>query len=169
MGKKYKLCLEKLFFLVLVRLEFELKLEPLLLYSPFLLHLLLLLLLLLLRFVKFFKLRLVLETWNFVHTLRGLRQAFFVKRLFWFDLNLWRIKKDDDDYEKLKESKQRVSGECASFSAVHSISAWWIWWKIEKEQAAQVWQGAILLLLFTLFQHVDYDNYYKLCGAKCVD
>ena len=83
---------------------------------------------------------------------------------------LWRIKKDDDDYEKLKESKQRVSGECASFSAVHSISAWLIWWKIEKEQAAQVWQGAILLVLFNLFQHVDYDNYYKfICGAKCVD
>ena len=29
----------------------------------------------------------------------------------------------DDDYEKLKQSKQRVSGECASFSVVQSISA----------------------------------------------
>ena len=62
----------------LVRLEFE----PLLLYSPFLL-------LLLLRFVKFFWLRLVLETWNLVHTLRGFIQAIFVKRVFWSDLNLY--------------------------------------------------------------------------------
>ena len=65
----------------LVRLEFEIKLEPLLLTCPFLL--------LLLRFVKFFWLRLVLETWNLVHTLRGSILSFFAKRIFWFDLHLY--------------------------------------------------------------------------------
>ena len=70
---------------LLVWLEFEIKLEPLLLSCPFLL----LLLLLLLRFVKFFWLRLVLETWNLVHTLRGSILSFFAKRIFWFDLNFY--------------------------------------------------------------------------------
>ena len=67
----------------LVQLEFEIKLEPLLLSCPFLL------LLLLLRFVKFFWLRLDLETWNLVHTLRGSILSFFAKRIFWFDLHLY--------------------------------------------------------------------------------
>ena len=30
-----------------------------------------------------------LETWNFAHTLRGSILAFFGKRFFWFDLNLY--------------------------------------------------------------------------------
>ena len=71
----------------LVRLEFEIKLEPLLLTCPFLL--LLLLLPLLLWFVKFYWLGLVLETWNLVHTLRGSILSFFAKRIFWFDLHLY--------------------------------------------------------------------------------
>ena len=71
----------------LVRLEFEIKLEPLLLTSLFLL--LLLLLPLLLWFVKFYWLGLVLETWNLVHTLRGSILSFFAKRIFWFDLNFY--------------------------------------------------------------------------------
>ena len=66
---------------LLVRLEFENKLEPLLLSCP--------LLLLLLRFVKFFWLRLVIETWNLVHTSRGSLLSFFAKRIFWFDLHLY--------------------------------------------------------------------------------
>ena len=31
----------------------------------------------------------MLETWNLVRTLRGSILAFFVKRIFWFDLNLY--------------------------------------------------------------------------------
>ena len=37
----------------------------------------------------FFWLRLVLETWNLVHTLRGSILSFFAKRIFWFDLHLY--------------------------------------------------------------------------------
>ena len=78
-----KLCDNRFFNIfekLLVRLEFENKLEPLLLSCPFLL--------LLLRFVKFFWPRLVIETWNLVHTLRGFILSFFEKRIFWFDLQL---------------------------------------------------------------------------------
>ena len=79
-----KLCDNRFFNIfekLLVRLEFENKLEPLLLSCPFLL--------LLLRFVKFFWPRLVIETWNLVHTLRGSILSFFAKRIFWFDFHLY--------------------------------------------------------------------------------